>query len=71
MRINESTLIKQELTLNFLEVVFNKNRISLRKAVYSDELYDEYKRKQDFFIYRFNDSLYCHRKFGPPSKPRL
>ena len=48
----------QGLTLNFLEVVFNENKLSLRKAIYSDELYNEYKRNPDFFIYRFNDSLY-------------
>ena len=48
----------QGLTLNFLQVVFNKHKLFLPKAVYSDELFDEYKRQSDFFIYRFNNSLY-------------
>ena len=48
----------QGLTLNFLEVAFNKDLLYLPKAAYSDELYDEYKCNPDFFIYRFNDDLY-------------
>ena len=48
----------QGLTLNFLQVVFNKHKIFLQKTVYSGELYDEYKRHSDFFIYRRNDFLY-------------
>lgn len=46
------------LTLNFLEVVLNKDKLSLQRALYSDELYNEYKLNSDFFIYRFGDYLY-------------
>ena len=58
MKANEPMLTTQGLTLNFLEIVFSKDKLFLGKAVYSDKLYDEYKRNSDFFIYRFNDSLY-------------
>ena len=58
MEANEAMATTQGLTLNFLQVVFNKHKLFLPKAVYSDELFDEYKRQSDFFIYRFNNSLY-------------
>ncbi len=58
MKANTSSPKTQGLTLNFLEVVFNKELLYLPKAVYSDELYDEYKHNPDFFIYKFNDDLY-------------
>ena len=58
MRSNDFMRMEQGLTLNLLEIVFNKNTLSLRKATYSDELYNEYRRNPDFFIYRFKDSLY-------------
>ena len=58
MRNNKPTPIHHRLTLNTLEIIFNKDKLSLQKAIYSEELYNEYKRKQDFFIYRFGDYLY-------------
>ena len=58
MRSNESTLIKQGLTLNFLEVIFNKDELSLLKTKYSHDLYTEYKRNPNFYIYRYDDDLY-------------
>ena len=70
MKANEPMRTTQGLTLNFLELVFNKRKISLRKAAYSDELYEKYKRNSDFFIYRFDDSLYlwelCSTKESVP-----
>ena len=54
----ESMRIGQGLTLNFLEVVLNKNELSLLKTVYSDNLYTKYKSNPDFFIYRFDGDLY-------------
>ena len=58
MRSNEPMRMERELTLNLLEIIFNKNTLSLRKTTYSDELYSEYKLNPDFFIYRFKNSLY-------------
>ncbi len=58
MSSNESMLTEQGLTLNSLEVVFNKDKLSLLQTAYSHDLYIKYKRNPDFFIYRFNDDLY-------------
>ena len=58
MRSNESMLPEQGLTLNSLEVILNKDALSLLKTTYSPDLYTEYKHNPDFFIYRFDDDLY-------------
>ena len=58
MEVNEPMPTMQGLRLNFLEVVFNKHKVFLRKAAYSDELFKEYKRHSDFFIYKRSDSSY-------------
>ena len=50
MTANEPTLNIQGLPLNFLEVVLNKAKFFLRKAVCSDKLNDEYKRNSDFLF---------------------
>ena len=50
--------IGRGLTLNFLEVLLNKNKISLLKTAYSDNLHTKYKRHPDFYIYRFRGNLY-------------
>ena len=68
MKANEPMLTVQGLTLNFLEVIFNKDKLVLPKASYSDELYNEYKRNPDFFIYRFNNSLYLWKLY-PTKEP--
>ena len=53
----ESMPVGQGLTLNFLEMVFNKDKLSLLKAAYSDDLYTKYKKHPDFFIYRSASDL--------------
>ena len=58
MRNNEATLTEQGLTLNSLEVILNKDKISLLKTAYTHDLYIKYKRNPNFFIYRFDDDLY-------------
>ena len=58
MRSNEPILTAQGLTLNSLEVILNKDKLSLLKTGYSHDLYTEYKSNPDFFIYRFDDELY-------------
>ncbi len=58
MRSSELIPIENGLTLNFLKMVFNKDTLFLRKTLYSDELYNEYKLNPDFFIYRIKDNLY-------------
>ena len=58
MKNNESMLTEQGLTLNALEVILNKDKLSLLKTKYADDLYTEYKHNPDFFIYRFDDDLY-------------
>ncbi len=63
----ESMLVGQGLTLNFLEVVFNKDKLSLLKAAYSDDLYTKYKKHPDFFIYRSAGDLYIW-KLRPTSE---
>ena len=63
----ESMPIGQGLTLNFLETVFNKDKLSLLKAAYSDELYTKYKKHPDFFIYRSAGDLYIW-KLRPTSE---
>lgn len=65
--VQESMPIGQGLTLNFLEVIFNKNQLSLLKTVYSNDLYAKYKSNPDFFIYRFDDDLYIW-KLRPTSE---
>ena len=55
------------MTLNFLEVVFNKDKLSLLKAAYSDDLYTKYKKHPDFFIYRSAGDLYIW-KLRPTSE---
>ena len=57
MRNNEFMLIEQELTLNSLEILFNKDKLSLPKTAYSHDLYATYKRNPNFFIYRFVNEL--------------
>lgn len=63
----ESMPVGQGLTLNFLEVVFNKDKLSLLKAAYSDDLYTKYKKHPDFFIYRSAGDLYIW-KLRPTSE---
>ena len=58
MRSNESALTEQGLTLNSLEVILNKDKLSLLKTEYSHDLYTKYKSNPNFFIYRFDDELY-------------
>ena len=58
MRNNEAMLTEQGLTLNSLEVILNKDKISLLKTAYTHDLYIKYKRNPNFFIYRFDDDLY-------------
>ena len=58
MRNSQPTPTFRGLTLNFLEVIFNKNNLSLPKAAYSHDLFAKYKNNSDFYIYRFNDDLY-------------
>ncbi len=65
----ESMPVGQGLTLNFLEVVFNKDKLSLLKAAYSDDLY-RYKKPPDFFIYRSAGDLYIW-KLRPTSESLL
>lgn len=48
---------EQELTLNSLEIIFNKDKLSLPKTTYSHDLYTTYKRNPNFFIYRFVNEL--------------
>ena len=68
MRSNESMLTEQWLTLNSLEVILNKDKLSLLKTAYSHDLYTKYKRNPDFFIHRFNDDLYIW-KLSPTDEP--
>ena len=68
MRSNESTLTEQGLTLNSLEVILNKDKISLLKTAYTHDLYIEYKHNPNFFIYRFDDDLYIW-KLRPTNEP--
>ena len=49
MRSNAPMLTEQGLTLNSLEVILNKDRLSLLKSEYSPDLYTEYKHNPDFF----------------------
>ncbi len=58
MRNNESILTEQGLTLNSLEVLLNKDKLSLLKTTYSYDLYSKYKLNPNFYIYRFDDDLY-------------
>ena len=71
MRNYESISKKHGLTLNFLEVVFNKNKIFLLKTEYSDALFAKYKLNPDFYIHRSDDELYiwelCPTKESLPS----
>ena len=67
MRINES--VRQGLTPNFLEVVFNKNKLFLLKAPYSNDLYTKYKHNPNFFIYRFRDDFLYLWELCPTNDP--
>lgn len=58
MRTYESKPKKHGLTLNFLEVVFDKNKLFLPKAEYSHDLFVEYKENPNFYIHRYDDELY-------------
>ena len=57
MQNRESLLSESGITLNCLEVLFNKHKLTLHSAEYSKELYDEYITNPDFFIYRFYDKF--------------
>lgn len=58
MRTQKYLSTEQNLTLNCLNVVFNKETLLLHKTPYSKELYEKYKSDPRFFIYRFYDDLY-------------
>ncbi len=58
MRNYKSKSNKYGLTLNFLEVVFGKKRLSLQKAEYSHDLFVEYKENPNFYIHRYDDGMY-------------
>ena len=58
MRRNESTTRKHGLTLNFLEVVFNKNNLSLLKTEYSHDLFVQYQENPNFYIHRYDGDMY-------------
>ena len=63
----KSTVTEQGLTLNSLEVILNKDKISLLKTAYTPDLYLKYKHDPNFFIYRFDD-LYIW-KLCPTDEP--
>ncbi len=54
----ESTSKKHGLTPNFLEVVLNKDKLSLLKTGYSHDLFIQYKENPNFYIYRYDGELY-------------
>ena len=58
MRNYESKPKKHGLTLNFLEVVFNKNKLSLLKTEYSHDLFVKYKENPNFYIHKCENELY-------------
>ena len=58
MQKSESMLRESGITLNCFEVLFNKHKLTLHKADYSQELYEEYKANPHFFIYRYFDKLH-------------
>ena len=58
MRTQKYLPTEQDLTLNCLNVDFNKETLSLHRTPYSKELYEKYKSDSRFFIYRFYDDFY-------------
>lgn len=68
MKNYESTLTERGLTLNSLEVILNKDKLSLLKTEYSYELYTTYKRNPNYFIYRFDNDLYIW-ELRPTNEP--
>ena len=53
MQYGDSMFRENDITLNCLEVLLNRRTLSLHKARYSQELYEEYLTNPDFFIYKF------------------
>lgn len=51
MRSSEPMPVEHGLTLNFLKIAFNKDTLCLRRTLYSDELYNEYKLNPDFEVH--------------------
>ena len=48
----------KKLTLNFCEIILNKNIIQIQKAPFSPHLFDTYKDNRNFYIHKDGNSLY-------------
>lgn len=58
MKKNQSTPIEHGLTLNSLEVILNKNILTLQKAEYSQDLFRKYVENNDYYIHRYEEDMY-------------
>ena len=48
----------KKLTLNFCEILLNKNLIQIHKAPFTPHLFDIYKENKNFYIHKDSDTLY-------------